>query len=866
MGYGEKRGDYWRARYKIAPGKYGTLADANGEVARFRTKRAAEQAAEEEEAKIRGGRWRDPAATRSTFGEYANRWYAGQDLAASTMQNYRRAIEEHLLPHFNDMEIGAITKHDVETWERQERQRRYAAASIKGWRAILHLILGDAVDDGLRETNPATRRRGRGKRAGRSSNRGPEKAITDALGILLIAERLALLSGRDDEFVACVTKGYTGIRWGELVGLETQFIRPGSLRVEWQLYELDGGELHRCPPKDDSYRTIDTPEFLSGLLSRHVAAKRPEPCRCHDLRYVFSGYSAANGAPSRTGAKLVDVARKAGVSAGTVSNVLNRPEAVSEDRRLRVEAAIAELGYVRNLASGQLANHWRRSGFASWLFYPATTGCYPKRAPSDAHPVPLLAEPWPGIPARGRGAAQRAQACWVPIAPGLTPHGLRHTHRTIMEEVGTQPKLMDDRLGHEDGSVQARYSHITPRMRARLMDALTEQWEEALEARREMSPGSPVAALDALLRARERPDQRAEEESSRPRSSPNFLPRPPRNAVRGGLPDRKTAPHLQFHQSGWRDLNPRPLRPERSALPSCATPRDRVEAYPTDQWLRAGGGRGFGRASGRTPRPGQTRRSGRARGQAEQRRLGAAAEAHRREGRGPQARGHVQPGPSRGGHVAGQPADPGAVEPAVAHQRPDPRQPDLAAVGVTRQDEPDAIRGEGVEHPGFGRMRQAERELRAGLRRARNEVGPVAAQPGVVDPARVDPAAADGQDSPSVGQLDPAARRGQVLGEARPVQRDAGRLGRRGAAQVPVRTAQRGDEVVVVPGDEHTRKRVQRLQRAEQRIAGILGAEYVAGEGDQVRHQPSQIRQPGELAPLARRDVQVGQVQYAQRA
>src|SRR3954471_9287042 len=25
--------------------------------------------------------------------------------------------------------------------------------------------------------------------------------------------------------------------------------------------------------------------------------------------------------------------------------------------------------------------------------------------------------------------------------------------------------------------------------------------------------------------------------------------------------------------SGWRDSNPRPLRPERSALPSCATPR-----------------------------------------------------------------------------------------------------------------------------------------------------------------------------------------------------------------------------------------------------------------------------------------------------
>ena len=33
------------------------------------------------------------------------------------------------------------------------------------------------------------------------------------------------------------------------------------------------------------------------------------------------------------------------------------------------------------------------------------------------------------------------------------------------------------------------------------------------------------------------------------------------------------------HESGWRDLNPRPLRPERSALPNCATPRATVEVY-----------------------------------------------------------------------------------------------------------------------------------------------------------------------------------------------------------------------------------------------------------------------------------------------
>ena len=43
-----------------------------------------------------------------------------------------------------------------------------------------------------------------------------------------------------------------------------------------------------------------------------------------------------------------EVADRAGVSAGTVSNVLNRPEVVSEETRLRVLQAIDELGFVRN--------------------------------------------------------------------------------------------------------------------------------------------------------------------------------------------------------------------------------------------------------------------------------------------------------------------------------------------------------------------------------------------------------------------------------------------------------------------------------------------------------------------------------------
>jgi LacI family transcriptional regulator len=45
---------------------------------------------------------------------------------------------------------------------------------------------------------------------------------------------------------------------------------------------------------------------------------------------------------------IKDVAARAGVSVGTVSNVLNRPAQVSEATRRKVQQAIAELGFVRN--------------------------------------------------------------------------------------------------------------------------------------------------------------------------------------------------------------------------------------------------------------------------------------------------------------------------------------------------------------------------------------------------------------------------------------------------------------------------------------------------------------------------------------
>jgi len=58
--------------------------------------------------------------------------------------------------------------------------------------------------------------------------------------------------------------------------------------------------------------------------------------------------------PRRRRPSVADVARVAGVSVGTVSNVLNRPDFVSPDTRDRVERAISELSFVRNGRARQL--------------------------------------------------------------------------------------------------------------------------------------------------------------------------------------------------------------------------------------------------------------------------------------------------------------------------------------------------------------------------------------------------------------------------------------------------------------------------------------------------------------------------------
>lgn len=70
---------------------------------------------------------------------------------------------------------------------------------------------------------------------------------------------------------------------------------------------------------------------------------------------------SASAAAGTSPPGIKDVATHAGVSVGTVSNVLNRPDTVSERTRQRVLDAIAQLGFVRNESARHLRNGLSRT-------------------------------------------------------------------------------------------------------------------------------------------------------------------------------------------------------------------------------------------------------------------------------------------------------------------------------------------------------------------------------------------------------------------------------------------------------------------------------------------------------------------------
>jgi integrase len=508
VAYAEKRGNLWRARWV---GPDGTLESKSG----FRKRKDAEDYGRDQEAAIRNNTYIGPRAGKITLTEWVNRWFPAQDLELNTLSTYRYTIEVLILPEFGGWSLSALEMdpEKIALWEKQLLARGYTRRTAREARSTLTTILADAIPRYIR-SNPAARKRGKGRKGQRRIERAEqaEKTWASPLEALLFAERCAVLSGDDSDFVMQITLAYTGMRWSEAQGLPPEAIHDHTLDIAWKLYELNA-RFYRGRPKDGSIRTVDLPPFLSQLLTwfldsnpvRTCTCRNTEPPWCPGMEYVFLGQQNA---------------------------------------------------------------HYRRSNYATRIVRPAADGWYPERKErkgSYTRPaMPVLVDttaPWPGVvlapwppanpgepytPPSGRGIPRlggkegsgRCLACnrtiqlrkdgtlikhklgakycegsgtrpgeppslanWLPLRPGLTAHGLRHGHQTWLDDLGIRYVLQSERMGHEVPGMRGVYSHITSGMRAELREGLQQLWETSLIQRVQLAKRSSVGTLDELLSA-----------------------------------------------------------------------------------------------------------------------------------------------------------------------------------------------------------------------------------------------------------------------------------------------------------------------------------------------------------------------------
>ena len=209
MAYAEKRGKGpapWRVKYRLPSG---IETSESG----FETKAAALTWGRDQEARIREGRWTDPNAGKLTVGEWIDRWLAIQDVGISTVDNReylsgassaRPGTKRHCTRSAPRRSPAGRTPSPPGQESPGGRHGRPAPCSAPSW--------ATRPPPG-RRSSPTTRRSALVTAAagpGAGSSVSPQRVWATPLEALLIAERAALLSGRDEDFTMIVRSATPG--------------------------------------------------------------------------------------------------------------------------------------------------------------------------------------------------------------------------------------------------------------------------------------------------------------------------------------------------------------------------------------------------------------------------------------------------------------------------------------------------------------------------------------------------------------------------------------------------------------------------------------------------------------------------------
>ena len=249
---------------------HGTKKDAEVELAKFVTE-------------VQNGLVVDGKSLRfSEFTEIWKRDYGSKELAPTTYKRYCRMLETRLLPYFGHFYINKIRPTDIMKFydllekdtqlvrksgnNGEKTKKPLSGKTILEHHRLLRAMLHKAVYWQLIVANPA-------ERVQSPKARKPKRRSYDDEQTKILLENLELLSIEDTKYkVAIILTVFTGVRLGELMGLEWQDIdfKNGIISINRSSqYLSDMGVFTKTPKTESSIREIAIPEFIISLLEEY---------------------------------------------------------------------------------------------------------------------------------------------------------------------------------------------------------------------------------------------------------------------------------------------------------------------------------------------------------------------------------------------------------------------------------------------------------------------------------------------------------------------------------------------------------------------------------------------------------------------
>lgn len=207
------------------------------------------------------------------------------ELAPSTEETHRGAIETHLVPFFGNRDLRAISRDDIREFIEDRFDAGRSASTIRNALSALRRVYSLHVEAGLLDANPASRCGELVERIGRRYSDGVREidAWTREEAETLLA------TAREHEpylYPVLLTAFCTGMRRSELLGLPWTSVRRDSIRV---VRALVRGKL-KSPKSGKPHSVPLSPEVRELLKEQRRTRKRREGA-WSDPKFVFTSPS-----------------------------------------------------------------------------------------------------------------------------------------------------------------------------------------------------------------------------------------------------------------------------------------------------------------------------------------------------------------------------------------------------------------------------------------------------------------------------------------------------------------------------------------------------------------------------------------------